>query len=275
MRGIFTSCFVWGRAFKKYEKKLAATDQELVGILHAIESYRQFLSNGQPFVILTDHLSLCFIQNLKYASSPKLARYSLLLQHLQFQVVHIKGKSNVLPDFLSRYPIKSDDETEDPPTPTPNSLLDVDHFNYLSSIQVEQVVEDLELHNRRTDETRRRAFRVYELLPIEAQIAPQAQQSKGGKSSKKGQTQRKEQTTANTATGTDVDVDAQLMDTDMQQMYDGLRNQLIPVVNLQTQAHNDAFVAAMIEYLTTGQLPTDRDLAKRLLFQTEDFFHFE
>jgi hypothetical protein len=82
----------------------------------------------------------------------------------------------------------------------------------------------------------------------------------------------KEQTTANTATGTDVDVDAQLMDTDMQQMYEGLRNQLIPVVNLQTQAHNDAFVAAMIEYLTTGQLPTDRDLAKRLLFQTEDFF---
>jgi hypothetical protein len=156
--GIFTSCFVWGRAFKKYEKKLAATDQELVGVLHAIESYRQFLSNGQPFVILTDHLSLCFIQNLKYASSPKLARYSLLLQHLQFRVEHIKGKSNVLPDFLSRYPIKSDDETEDPPTPTPNSLLDVDHFNYLSSIQVEEVVEDLELHNRRTDEIRRRAL---------------------------------------------------------------------------------------------------------------------
>jgi hypothetical protein len=145
-------------------------------------------------------------------------------------------------------------------------------FVYLSSIQVEELVENSELHNRRTDETRRRAFRVDELLPIEAQIAPQAQQSKGGKSSKKGQTQRKEQTTANTVTGTDVDVDAQLMDTDMQQMYDGLRNQLIPVVNLQTQAHNDAFVAAIIEYLTTGQLPTDRDLAKRLLFQTEDFF---
>jgi hypothetical protein len=48
---------------------------------------------------MTDHLSLRYIQNLRHSASPKIFRYSLLLQDLDFDVEHIKGKLNILPDF--------------------------------------------------------------------------------------------------------------------------------------------------------------------------------
>jgi RNase H-like domain found in reverse transcriptase/Reverse transcriptase (RNA-dependent DNA polymerase) len=131
-----------GRTLRPEEKKLCATDLELMGILHALESYKQFIANGNDLVLLTDHCSLQFIQNLKYASSPKLIRYSLMLQQFRFQIKHIKGKDNVLPDFLSRYPMVEETETEDQQKPEPNSLFDIDHYSFLNAIQVEQIAEE-------------------------------------------------------------------------------------------------------------------------------------
>jgi hypothetical protein len=102
-----------GRSFKQYEQKLSACHSELLAILHAIQTYHQFLANGKPFTILSDHCSLKFIKDLRLSTSPKLVRYSLLLQTLNFDVVHIKGKSNVLADFLSRYPIEEDGKDDE------------------------------------------------------------------------------------------------------------------------------------------------------------------
>jgi hypothetical protein len=79
--------------------------------MHAIQTYHQFLANGKPFTILSDHCSLKFFEDLRLSTSPKLVRYSLLLQTFNFDVVHIKGKSNVLAGFLSRYPIEEDSRT--------------------------------------------------------------------------------------------------------------------------------------------------------------------
>jgi hypothetical protein len=106
--GVLRPVAFGGRSFKHYEQKLSSCHSELLVILHAIQSYHQFLANGKQFTILTDHCSLKFIKDLRLSSSPKLVRYSLLLQSLNFDVVHIKGKSNILADFLSRYPIEED-----------------------------------------------------------------------------------------------------------------------------------------------------------------------
>jgi hypothetical protein len=46
-----------GRSFKQYEQKLSACHSELLAILHAIQTYHQFLANGKPFTILSDHCS--------------------------------------------------------------------------------------------------------------------------------------------------------------------------------------------------------------------------
>jgi hypothetical protein len=128
--GVLRPISFGGRALKKHETKMSATDLELVGFLDAILSYKQFISNGKRWTILTDHLCLQYIQNLRHSASPKLFRYSLLLQDLDFDVEHIKGKLNILPDFLSRYPIKEHEGSENPPDPEPDSILDVDHFNF-------------------------------------------------------------------------------------------------------------------------------------------------
>jgi hypothetical protein len=162
----------------------------LAGLLHAIETYRQFLANGKRFTILTDNCSLKFIQNLKHSSSPKLIRYSLLLQHLNFNVVHIKGSTNIVPDFLSRYPFKENEDTKEPQTPAANSLLDVDHYNFVTAIDVYQVCEDSQIERRNEDERRRRNFKIYELAPISTAKTSNENQTDSSNQQRKGNRQR-------------------------------------------------------------------------------------
>jgi len=177
-----------GRAFKKYETKLSATDCELMAILHAIDAYRQFLGNGRKFVILTDHCSLQYLQNLKHATSPKLIRYSLLLQHLNFDIIHVKGKNNTVPDFLSRYQIKQD-ESEEVETPVPDSLTDVDHYNFLNAMDVEQVIEDFDMIPRDKIPKCKRKYKIYEILPIKRKEKMTIQST--GERSKESRTETK------------------------------------------------------------------------------------
>jgi hypothetical protein len=93
-----------GRSLRKFEQSGSATHIELIALLKAIKSYHPFLSNGRQFLILSDHLSLRFIQNLRLSSSPQLIRFSLFLQHFNFRIKHIRGSDSFLADFLSRYP---------------------------------------------------------------------------------------------------------------------------------------------------------------------------
>jgi hypothetical protein len=51
------------------------------------------------------------------------------LQTLNFDVVHKKGKSNVLADFLSRYPIEEDGKDDEMYKPEPNSIEDVEFLD--------------------------------------------------------------------------------------------------------------------------------------------------
>jgi hypothetical protein len=119
-----------------------------LAILHAIQAYHQFLANGKPFTILSDHCSLKFIKDLRLSTSPKVVCYSLLLQTFIFDVVHIKGKSNVLADFLSRYPIEEAGKDDELYKPEPNFSEDVDFFGYLSNIDAEAYVADSQIEFR-------------------------------------------------------------------------------------------------------------------------------
>jgi RNase H-like domain found in reverse transcriptase len=93
-----------GRALVGTARQMSACDSELAAILDALQSYRQFLSSGVAFTIFTDHCSLKYLEQLRFKKSPKLIRYSLLMQCYNYDIVHTKGKDNKLPDFLSRYP---------------------------------------------------------------------------------------------------------------------------------------------------------------------------
>ena len=106
-------------------------DSELIRVIVGINSYLQYIMNGKLFVNLSDSLSFTYSRNLSFEKSPRLARYSILLQNLDYRIEHIAGVSNTIPDFLSRH-IPDNDTTKE--VVVPNSILDVDHFDFLNTI---------------------------------------------------------------------------------------------------------------------------------------------
>jgi hypothetical protein len=274
--GVLRPVAFGGRSFKQYEQKLSACHSELLAILHAIQTYHQFLANGRPFTILSDHCSLKFIKDLRLSTSPKLVRYSLLLQTFNFDVVHIKGKSNVIADFLSRYPIEEDNKDNGPYKPEPNSIEDVDFFGHLSNIDAEAYVTDSKIEFRDPSKKRRRNYRVYEITPIgEENPSVRQDEQTSRRSRRREQIDRTEAETDNldnnTEQRTEQDADTALLDEETEQMQNNLHSQLAPEINLESQ-RDDAFFAAVIDHLQNGLLPSDKNTAQRVLFQADDFF---
>ena len=88
-----------GRQWNKHEQNMSASEMELASILYAVESNSQFFLSKR-FTILTDHVSHCYVRNLKFQHG-KLYRWALRLQNYNFCIQHIKG--TVTPaDYLSR-----------------------------------------------------------------------------------------------------------------------------------------------------------------------------
>ncbi|XP_060536007.1 uncharacterized protein LOC132707976 [Cylas formicarius] len=92
-------CFL-SRSLTKQERNYSTTERECLGVIWAVEKLRNYLE-GSHFTIVTDHASLIWLNNLKDPTG-RLARWALRLQPYDFDIVHRKGKDNVVPDFLSR-----------------------------------------------------------------------------------------------------------------------------------------------------------------------------
>ena len=54
---------------------------------------------GKHFTIRTDHNNLIFLNN---AGSKEVLNWKLTIQHLDFEIEHIKGKDNIVADIFSR-----------------------------------------------------------------------------------------------------------------------------------------------------------------------------
>ncbi|KAG5886426.1 hypothetical protein JTB14_009323 [Gonioctena quinquepunctata] len=73
-----------------------------LGCTKIVEHKIELLDNeGTHFTVVTDHWSLCWLNNLKDPTG-RLGRWSLKLQQYSFDLVQRKGKENVVPDMLSR-----------------------------------------------------------------------------------------------------------------------------------------------------------------------------
>lgn len=88
------------RAMSKAERNYCITQRELLALLFCIEKFRPYIE-GTHFKVITDHYSLLWLNKLKEPTG-KLARWSLKLQQYTFELIHRKGKFNVVPDALSR-----------------------------------------------------------------------------------------------------------------------------------------------------------------------------
>jgi hypothetical protein len=123
--GLLRPLIFGGRSLRKFERSDSVTHIELIALLDAIKSYHPFLSNGRQFLLLSDHVSLSFLQTLKLSSSPQLIRYSLFLQHFNFRIKHIRGSENFyvifFPDILLFIPLQRKRQTAK--RQTHNSLI--------------------------------------------------------------------------------------------------------------------------------------------------------
>lgn len=84
------------------QKNYSVTEKECLAAVMAIKKFRPYVEL-MDFTVITDHASLQWLMNLKDLSG-RLARWSLQLQAYRFDIVHRKGKDNLVADTLSRLP---------------------------------------------------------------------------------------------------------------------------------------------------------------------------
>jgi len=89
-KGNYKVLMYGGRVWNKHESNWSVTEQELAGIIFAIERNTQ-LFLGRKFYIITHHLSNVHVNSLKH-SHGKLYRWSLRLQNYNFEIEHIASE---------------------------------------------------------------------------------------------------------------------------------------------------------------------------------------
>ena len=82
------------------ERNYSVIEKECLAIVWAIDKFHRYLY-GIEFFLETDHKPLTYLNKSKTLNS-RLMRWALRLQPYRFNLVAIKGKSNVIADYLSR-----------------------------------------------------------------------------------------------------------------------------------------------------------------------------
>lgn len=88
------------RKLSERESRYATSERELLSVLHAVEQFRPYVE-GSHFKIYTDNSSLLWLQKQRDPHG-RLARWAMRLQQFDYELLHRKGKENVVPDALSR-----------------------------------------------------------------------------------------------------------------------------------------------------------------------------
>ena len=91
-----------GRDLNAAEKNYSATEREALAVIAAIKKFQPYL-HGRKFTIYTDHNALRWLMRITEPTG-RLARWLLLIQQYDFDIVHRSGTSNGNADALSRRP---------------------------------------------------------------------------------------------------------------------------------------------------------------------------
>lgn len=90
------------------ERKYSVIEKEALAIYKCLTRMRTFLL-GRSIILRTDHCPLCHIME-KTVRNARVDRIACLIQEFNIEkVIHIKGRENCFPDFLSRYFNDTDD----------------------------------------------------------------------------------------------------------------------------------------------------------------------
>ncbi|CEP10861.1 hypothetical protein [Parasitella parasitica] len=89
------------RKLSKSEMANSTTKRELLAIVYMFTRYHKWLF-GTPFVLHTDHRSLVWLQTQTTPNMMLLTWYEVIFFHYNYEIFHIPGSRNLLPDALSR-----------------------------------------------------------------------------------------------------------------------------------------------------------------------------
>ena len=81
-----------GRKLLPAEKNYSVTEREALAVVAGIKHYQHYLY-GAHFKVLTDHSAVHWLMSLKMPCG-RLARWALLLQQYDFEIIHRAGVSN-------------------------------------------------------------------------------------------------------------------------------------------------------------------------------------
>jgi hypothetical protein len=88
------------RSLSKSEKNYGTTGRELLAIVFALNKFHQHLW-GRHFTLHTDHKALIYIHTQKDLNAMLTKWFDTILDY-NFDIVHLPGMDNVIPDALSR-----------------------------------------------------------------------------------------------------------------------------------------------------------------------------
>lgn len=88
------------KKFSGPECNYSVIEKECYAIVWAVKLLRQYLE-GVEFCIESDHQPLTWLQRVKMTNQ-RLLRWSLILQEFKYSVAYVRGKCNVVADYLSR-----------------------------------------------------------------------------------------------------------------------------------------------------------------------------
>ena len=88
------------KTLTKCQMRWSATEKEAWALKWAIERLQYYL-RGRPFVVMTDHRSLVYLDTTQFANI-KISRWQSFLANFDFTIQYLEGKSNCFADWLSR-----------------------------------------------------------------------------------------------------------------------------------------------------------------------------
>ena len=89
----------YSKKFSMSQRNYSTTDKEALALILSVRAFKIYLNNHT--VVYTDHEPLKFIY-ANVNTNQRLQRWSLELQSYDLVINHVRGKDNVLADFLSR-----------------------------------------------------------------------------------------------------------------------------------------------------------------------------
>lgn len=121
------------RKLSDAETRYGISEQEIAAVLYAISHFRCYIF-GTKFLVQSDNKALQWLFQVKSPSS-RLMRWKIALAGYNFQIVHIKGKSNKVADCLSRYIPEMEPKLTNETTQTTEA-----HINVVTRAQKQKIV---------------------------------------------------------------------------------------------------------------------------------------